>query len=251
VTFGLVGVHFLNDMNPKYIIGTGYFCKPDQPYEQFYPIWWENTWKYAKPERVIVLANGGCSILNAPGQWIPLSGNLGHVHDLNTHHKPYDFSGWSTAFCTLAMLAYSDECDFIFKEQDVLAFGPWVERMYSEIGKGGMIFGRSKLFPSCQSLVLIRHWFIPKFVARYLGSGSQQSKEQENELKFARFRKADPDLFKQVSFGHDRDRPFNVKDEVFYLQQIKGHEMKMLVDAGLLSADTPILENSWAPNLVK
>lgn len=202
--------------------------------------------KYASPERVLVLASGGHSVPNAPGQWIPLSGDLGHVHDLNNHRKPYHWCGWSMAFCTLAMLAYFDECDFVWKEQDVLAFGPYVERMYAEIGDAGMIFGKAKCMPAVQSLVLCKHEFIPEFVRLFLGTGSEQIKANEGELKFMRLEQQNPGRFARYSFGCDRDRPLPINDPVWYAQHLNAAEMQQIVDAGLLPRDTPILANRWA-----
>lgn len=209
----------------KYMIGTGYYEKPETPRSDFFSIWFQNTMRHAQPERVVVLANGGSKIDGAPGQWISMAGNLGHAHDLSEHRKPHVMCGWSAAFVTLAMLAYFDECDFIFKEQDALAFGPWVERLYEEIGTRGMIFGDNKEFACSQSVVLIRHAFIPEFVRLYMGTGSEQEKSNECELKFKRLEQANPEQFGRFSFGCDRDRPIPYDAEVFYAQQLSGEEL--------------------------
>lgn len=231
----------------NYTIGSGFHCRPGQTFDKFYPTWWDNTQKYANPKKVVILASGGNAPQKMPGSWIKLTGDLGHVHDLNNHRKPYHWCGWSMAFITTALIAYANETDFIWKEQDVLAFGPWVERMYAEIGDAGMIFGKARVMPAVQSLVLCKHWFIPEFVRVFLGSGSEQDKQNEGEQKFARLEKQHPKWFARYSFGYDRDRPFNMKDSVFYLQHVSAKETKMLVDAGLLPKETPILENTWAP----
>ncbi len=222
----------------KYTIGTGFFNPPEGKHDQFFDIWWENTMKYAKPERVIVLANGN-SIMQkyVPGEWINLPGNLGHTHDLTNGRKPYDWCGWSMAFFTLAMLAYCNETDFFFKEQDCLAFGPWVQQMYAEIGDKKCIFGSSK-FPhqqACaQSLVLVKHSFIPEFVRLYMGTGSERLKENECELKFARLEREHPDHFCRFCFGVDRDRPLPFDDVVWYCQQLKPDEVDGLRSRGLI-----------------
>ena len=233
----------------KYIIGSGYHCRPGQNFDKFYPVWYDNTVEYAKPEKVIVLASGGCYVKGdhrAPGTWIHMDGDLGHVHDLNNHRKPYHWCGWSIAFVTLALLAYFDECDFIWKEQDVLAFGSWPERMYDEIGNAGMIFGSAKCMPAVQSLVLCKHQFIPEFVRLFLGTGSEQLKSNEGEIKFKRLEEQNPGKFARYSFGYDRDRPFFINDPVFYAQHLTTSEMRFLVKSGLLPEHTPIHENYWA-----
>lgn len=220
----------------SYVIGTGFFHKigDAQKAREFFRIWYANTYRHAQPEDVFVIENGGCSSLrNLPGQQIHLTGNLGHAHEVNTGKKPHAMCGWSAIFVTLAMLAYNDEQDYVFKEQDCLAFGPWVDRMYSEIGSAGMIFG-SNQFPCAQSLVLIKHAFIPEFVKLYMQEGTEQIKGNECEHKFARMERAHPDLFKRFSFGVDRARPIPYEADVFYAQQIKPEEMDELKRRGLI-----------------
>ncbi len=217
-----------------YIIGTGYMAKPGSDQEKFYDIWYQNTMKHAKPERVIVLANGGSRIGEAPGQWINLNGNLGHTHDLTNGRKPYHWCGWSWAFVTLACIAYFDECDFIFKEQDCLAFGPWVEQLYAEIGERGMLFGHSKVMACAQSLCLIKRDFIPEFIKLYMSTGSEQDKANECELKFARLEKAHPYWFGRFCFGSDRDRPLPYDEPVFYGQQFSSEELIELKNRKLI-----------------
>lgn len=215
-------------MTPNYVIGTGFYNPSGSKAQEFYPIWYANTYRHANPERVLVLANGGSHMAaTAPGNWVYLDGNLGHAHDLSAGRKPHVMCGWSAAFVTLAMMAYSDERDFIFKEQDCLAFGPWVETMYHEIGDRGMIFGSNR-YACAQAIVLCRHAFIPEFVRLYMGEGSEQAKSNECELKFARLERQHPDLFGRFSFGVDRDRPIPYDAEVFYVQQIQPGELAEL-----------------------
>jgi hypothetical protein len=224
----------------KYIICTGYFKPPPDrfppypiPVEDFYQLWWENTMKYAKPERVLVLAGGGHSAPNAPGQWIPLSGDLGHVHDLESGRKPYHWTGWSMTIMSLLLLAYYDECDAIWKEQDVLAFGPWVETMYEEIGDKGLIYGQAKCMPAVQSIFLCKHWFIPRFVRMFLGTGSEQYVENEGERKFQSLGETYPQVFTRYSFGVDRDRPLPFDSKVWYAQHLNAEELNELKARGL------------------
>lgn len=230
----------------KYLIGTGFHSNAGdkgnpktaglRPVD-FWSLWHENTIKYARPapERIAVIGSGnGIQPFPFGTQWIALSGDLGHVHDLNEHLKPYHWCGWSMALVTLALLAYQNECDFVFKEQDVLAFGPWVERMYAEIGSAGMIFGRARCMPAVQSLLLCKHEFIPEFVRLFMSTGSEQEKRNEGELKFARLERDHPSLFTRYSFGYDRDRPINYDDEVFYLQHTTPDELKELRRRGLV-----------------
>ncbi len=38
----------------------------------------------------------------------------------------------------------------------------------------------------------------------------------------------------KLTFGYDRDRPFNVKDKIFYIQQIKTQELQILENEKLI-----------------
>lgn len=227
----------------KYLIFSGFHNRPGQTWDLFYPIWYNNTLKYSNPERIIVLASGNCRVPDARGQWITLAGDLGHTHDLSNGRKPYHWCGWSITLVTGLLLAYANECDAIFKEQDVLAFGPWVDRMYSEIGDKGMIFGKANVAPAVQSLVLCKHWFIPEFVRLYMGTGSEQLKENEGELKFARLEQENPNLFGRYSFGYDRDRPINYEDEVFYAQHLNPQELQEMKQRNLIDDELPDFSN--------
>ena len=135
----------------------------------------------------------------------------------------------------LAMLAYVNECDFIYKEQDSLCFGPYVDTMYSEIGSHSCIFGSSVLMGSHASPMLIKHSFIPEFVRLYLGTPAENKPDQIGEVKFARLQHEHPDQFCRYSFGVDRDRPFDVKAPVWTGQKFTRDELLQLRDAGLIS----------------
>lgn len=219
----------------NYDLGTGYFSRPGHGAEQFFRIWWENTMKYAKPHRVIVTACGGSKIDGAPGQWITLDGDLGFIGQILSGEKKYPLPSCGVEICAQAMLAYLDERDFIFKEQDLLAFGPWVERLYAEIGDMGLIMGRQKCMPCAPSLMLIRHWFIPEYVRWYMGSEAENTADTVMESKIERLAKQMPDKVGYHSFGCDRDRPIPLDDEVFYAQKLNQDELREMMRRGLIS----------------
>ena len=131
--------------NLDYIIGTGFHARPNCGQEWFWKLWLDNTKRYAAPREVIVLASGGVyPDLDhewPATNWFYLSGDLGHCGQILSGAKPYHYAGGSMAVLTLAMLCYMNEADFVYKKQDTLAFGCYVERMYAEIGNKGCIFG--------------------------------------------------------------------------------------------------------------
>lgn len=228
----------------KYTLGTGYYKDPE-----FSKIWWERVLRSATPtpdKIVCISVNGQQAPIGGNAKWlsqIVLLGNLGHVGDL-LKGKERDFCGWSAAVLALAMIAYCNETDFIFLESDCLAFGPWVEQMYKDMGEADMVFGgkmEAAPFMQCaQGLFLVRHRFIPEFVSGFIrmGSDSRLSAEGKTdnlpEDKFHRLREMFPDRIKTLSFGVDRCKPIPYDSPVFYCQQITPEELQILHDKGLL-----------------
>lgn len=170
---------------------------------------------------------------------IPTNYNLGHIGDLLNGTSRHVFCGWSASMLAGAMIAYNCGKDMVYKESDCLAFGPWMQTMYNELGSAGLIFGRKHQsepwMPCSQSLFLVRHSYIPTFVSRYLALGTDNDVNNLPETKFQRLEEADWDNVKRLSFGYDRERPVNFRDPVFYLQKITTSEMQELIKRGLVS----------------
>jgi hypothetical protein len=229
---------------PRYVIGTGFHSNPGPQGDAlawFYSkIWLANTAAHSTPQTIYVLATGEGKRPPMEGEttvWIELYGDLGHCGDLLSGKKNYHFGGWTMTMLTGAMMAYQCEADFIFKEQDTLAFGPWVERMYEEIGPRGCIFGSCRLMGAANSLMLIRHAFIPEFVRLYLGTGPETNEANLGEKKIAKLQADYPAKFCRFSFGFDRDRPLDLKAPVWYGQKFTAAELWQIRDAGLIAFD--------------
>lgn len=220
----------------KYITGSGYFSKPNSGLEWFYNLWWENVHKYSNPDRVFILAMGGCRIPAASGSWIELDGDLGHVHEILNKLRPFPYCGNGIALCILALIAYCNESDFVYHEQDALAFGPYVEKMYEELGDGGMIMGKQKCQPVANSITLMRHSFIPEFVSWYLTSAAEDTPGTIGEHKFGRWAESNNKI-RFYSFGCDRDRPIPMDDPIFYAQKFNRQELLELKTRGLITFD--------------
>src|SRR5271157_1457781 len=216
----------------SYILGTGYYSNGRNGLDWFAKVWLENTFLFADPlpERIVVVSVGGSHPPYpamgldgiTPINVLDLTGNAGHVHQLlgiSKPHKPYHYCGVTATFATLASLAYANECDFVYKEQDCLAFGLWVQQMYDELGGHSMAFGRCRIMGSAQSLFVIRHQFLPSFISYLFRSGSERDHMNLPEHKFSRLLIEMPDQVKYLSFGYDRDRPLNMTDMVWYAQK--------------------------------
>jgi len=217
-------------MSNRYLIGSGFFARRESQ-KWFYHIWEDNTFNTTSPAKVLVLSAAGQKLDSSRVQWTVLNGDLGHV----VSGVKAAWSGWSISMCTLALMAYAEECDFIFKEQDALCFGPWVNQMYAELGTASMICGRNRSMVVANSVFLVRHDWIPMFVSTYLGMGDERDPKDLGEQKMFKMICKFPKICKFYNFGYDRDRPFNPKDAVFNVQQLTSGELILLRDHGLIS----------------
>lgn len=233
----------------NYTLFTGHYL-PNAPIDDFHAIWVEAIDRYVDPapNRVVVLSVGDSwtraheDRIIAPMRFlhdvVDMTGNLGHVHDLLDRKKPYAFCGWSMAFLTGCMIAYMNETDALFLEQDCLAFGPWVERAYRDMGSGDMVFGgpmkSAPYMPTAQALVLVRHEFIPQMVAAYLKMGTDANPVNLPEHKFQKLQRHFGTRIRHLSFGVDRERPIPYDAEVFYVQKLAPDELAELKRRGLI-----------------
>ena len=217
----------------KYIIYTGY-VKDVTPSnyagrnaQDFFNIWYSNTRKYTNAPihifgpHIPVLDNTENIKSIAEYQ------NLGHVGQYINGTKQGIWCGWTAGVVYGMVDAYIRNVDFIYKEQDCLAFGNYIDKMYSEIEDGGIIMGNYSLLPCAQSLFLVKRNYIPE-VIKFLAND-----EDRHVLPEDKFNKI-PNQ-KRLSFGYDRDRPFYVEDEIFYIQQISMADMDTLVNTKLIT----------------
>lgn len=228
-------------MGMRYLLGSGYVEKTDWQRE-FMPVWLANIQKASPaPSRIVVISNMGSSLPVSSGilDEIMLDGNLGHFMDLLNGNKTHQMSGWMGSIVALALIAYCDESDFVYFEQDCLAFGPWLTKLYESLGDRGVIFGRkhqSAPWMSCsQSLFIVRHSYIPKFVRLILEQPPQNTSENLGEHIFVRLMEQFPAEWNQFDWGPgDRERPLDLGREVFYGQQWSREEVEDLRNRGLL-----------------
>lgn len=233
----------------SYSITTGYWCGEGgfrggdtASKSEFFNLWVSNTLKYSEPKRIFVINPNSLVLPNDLREdicsWIHLDHNFGHVHDMHGNDYRFRFCGWTQSFVMGAMLAYANNTDFIYKEQDCLAFGRWVERLYEDMEKGSkkMLLGMES-FPGMrieQSLVIIKHDFILEFLKELFdlplpdgGLGKMLP-----EAKFASIMDKRPEIG-QMSFGIGRGRPI-IFDEPFYVQQLNREELALLSNFGLV-----------------
>lgn len=226
----------------RYLLGSSYFDGGDERRRAFSKLWHLNQIKTdlvnPAPTRTVIIAEGGSlpTFTGPTSDTVYLTGDLGHIGAHLNGSKPYEFTGWSASMCALAMMAYIDVADFIYRESDCLAFGPWVHQMYKDLGDGKFIFGpkqTSAPWMSCsQSLFLVKHDFIPAFVRAYLSLGKDASTLGED--KFVKMDQMMPGTARHLTFGYDRMRPIQWEDPVFYMQQCSDADINEARSRGLI-----------------
>lgn len=223
----------------RFLLGSSFFS--NTPFKREVDAAWHHNLQRmdVRPASMVSIWEGGLWNhwdFRGRTQEVNLTGDLGHIGAHLNNSKPHHLTGWSASMCALAMLAYVDEADFIYKESDCLAFGPWVPKMYEDIGDGEFLFGppmTSAPWMSCaQSLFMVKHHFIPAFVSTYLSLGPDRAHLGED--KFIHVANCYPNLTRKLSFGVDRMRPIPWDDKVFYFQQPTPEELAECYNRNLL-----------------
>lgn len=227
---------------PRIFVGSSYFDRRQADRPEFLKIWIENTKRcFPNPTRVVLVAEAGSRIPFAlPENYdvVNLSGDLGHVSMLERGEKKNAFAGWTGSMLALAMLAYCDEADFLYKESDCLAFGDIEGQMYRDLtDEGDIVFGHAHPvapgMPSSQSLFLVRHRFIPEFVSTYISYGGDATIHGEHKMCKLRDRFGGARI-RMLSFGQDRCRPIEWHRSPLYLQQIYPEELAEMKTRNLI-----------------
>lgn len=219
----------------KYFLGSSFFenGRHGRDYRHSFSLAWHynNLKMPVQPSRTVVICEAGSRRPTFAGvDNVNLSGDLGSIGQHLHGEKKFEFTGWSAAMLALAMLAYVDESDFVYKEEDCLFVGDCVAQAYKDMGDGSMVFGRkmtSAPWQACaQSFFIVKHDFIPTFVSEYISLGRDGTADNVGELKFVKLEQAfGTNLVRRLSFGIDRERSMPFDDPVWYVQQVTPEEL--------------------------
>lgn len=218
---------------------TGFWAKPgDKEKVRFLEIWLRNTSRQCDPADIFILNVSDRPLGLDVGNWINVGHNLGHVGDLDLRSpdRRLQLGGWAAGYMLGALIAYSREADFIYKEQDCLAFGPWVDRMYQELDSTNakMLVGRFDHHLQIeQSLTIVKHEFITTLVREYLAIPTDDS-DLRPELKFLRIMEKHSEHIRFLSFGFGRNRPLDLDAPVFYCQHLTNTDLEAMKKRGLI-----------------
>lgn len=192
--------------------------------DEWYDIWWKNT---TTQEHTYINIFGPDTPINQSARQIAEYPNLGYIGDY-IHGKLHGkWCGWSAGVVFGMMHAYINQVDFLYKEQDCLWFGDGIiDQMYKEIGDKDIIFGSCKLMAHAQSLFLVKRDAIPDIISQL---AQNDDSKVLPEAKFGKLMNST-----KLSFGYDRDRPFNISDRYWYIQQVSESELNILQENKLL-----------------
>lgn len=196
--------------------------------QNFFNLWYKNTRKYI-PNKDIFLLGPDVPDLSLT-QNVKILGkyaNLGHIGDYLTNIKTGRWCGWTAAVVLGLAHSYAAGTDFIYKEQDCLSFGNYIERMYNDCKDHDIVYGSCSAMGVAQSLFLVKRDAIPDIIASL---SKDEDRDVLPEYKFTRL----PVRQKRLSFGYDRDRPFNESDDCFYIQQLSTQDIEKLNNKALI-----------------
>ncbi len=211
-------------MNP-YIIGTGFYSslKDFEAKYEFFKVWSLNYPAIERPKRIIVVDNSAVGLPIDHPNIIKIFNNLGRNEDTIPGGGSH-LRGWSMSWIIPALIAYSEGCDFVYKEQDCLAFGDWLPA----IKKGRMAVGHNSIMPCEQSLFWIERDFIPIYLAPYLGHRLPDSYMMtEDKMVDVGALFGNDFQFHDLPFGRERPLTFHT-DRPWYAQRFTQQEMEEL-----------------------
>lgn len=233
----------------RYTIITGYH---DSPFNQegqdtvpFFRTWLSNT-RDRFPDALDVYVMDTKPARLPPEsrdvRWLGMLNNPGHVHHLD--HKLVDFPprlcGWSLCFITGALLAYYNNSDLLFKEQDCLAFGSVIDKAYEALGSAGVMTGSVEDSLGVgleQSLVLMRRDFIPDFCSRLLAHPRNDGGPNflRPEAKWRELLQSGEGALFPFGYGRRRPKALPPDDEAWYIQKVTPDELRILREKGKVS----------------
>lgn len=221
-------------MNPLIITG---FCATKDNYEfrrSFFDLWLKNT----GDSDIVVIDNNEVTPLavdNPRVRVIRINHNLGSIESHIGKFRPH-LLGFSAGWIIGAMIAYSENRDMLYKEQDCLWFGPALQEIVRRAESTDMLvqMGYAVSAPARVECCLfwVRHGFITEFIVKYMeqsqGDGVKTPEEKFNHIAGSDNRIA------PLGFGVGRDRPLPSDHPVWYAQKITADEVEDLKRRGLL-----------------
>lgn len=199
---------------------------------EFLDIWLANT-----PGEIVIVDNSVRPlVLTEPRvRIIRINNNIGFYQQFKGCYRPY-LLGHTVSWMSGVLVAYSENRDMIYKEQDCLWFGEALNNLVQRAAELDLIaqFGYAKSSPSRveSCLFWIRCDFLIEFMTKYCeiseGDGLVTCEE-----KFNRISRYDPRIT-AIIFGVGRDRPLPKGEKTWFAQKFSVGELKELKETGLI-----------------
>jgi hypothetical protein len=185
---------------------------------------------------IVVVNNSEFKLPDKPKvRVIDVEGNLGHVGSIMGQFRPH-VAGFTMSWMIPALIAYSDGRDFIYKEQDCLAFGDWETSIVEEAASRKLLAAFGSCDPAVaaceQSLFWIQRDFITEFVWSYLSFPDGDGKILP-ETKFSNMAGRDFRIGR-FSMGVGRSRPIPAEQIPWYAQKFTADELARLKESKLI-----------------
>ena len=222
-------------MSDTVLIGTGFYATADNYERQlrFLDVWLENT----KEQDIVIVDNSVRPLVLADPRVrvIRLNKNKGHAEAFKGEFRP-QLLGMSITWIIGAMIAYNEDKDFVYKEQDCLCFGPWAEELHKrgEFYKLVVQMGYAVCTPARVECCLfwVKNFYIVEFISKYTEISDGDGKITPEE-KFDHVSHLDRRIA-PIPFGVGRDRPLPYDDPVWYGQRFTDEEMSELRERRLI-----------------
>lgn len=206
-------------MQHRYVIGSGWYCNYNRVWcnggnrysrtVEFHELWKTVLWNYSNPAAVLITSNSSPILLPPdPREQIV---TLKRGNELGSL-----LSGWGCSFIMGAMTAFCMERDFFYVEQDCLAIGDWVDRIYWEANRFSEHFFAGSPIPGTAyqlqtDLIFVPYKLIPHVVQGFI-TAPYDLGHDEYQLGGCRV----PCRFNP--FGVGRIRPFDLSSPAVNIQ---------------------------------
>jgi hypothetical protein len=223
-------------MNKQALIGSGFYS--DEASHAAKMEFFENIWlKNVGARDIVIVDNSESRIGITESNWfriVRIEENLGHVGSFIGQYRPI-LLGWSMSWLIPAMIAYSENRDFIYFESDALAFGDWEQSILDDAKQKNlsMAYGAGSKWACCeQSIFWIQHDFIIEAIWKYLsipeGDGMVLPEDKfrimsERDMRVGMF-----------SMGCGRNRPLPLDEKTWFSQKFDSEELLELKKRGLI-----------------
>lgn len=217
------------------LIGTGFYATAENYENQlrFLDIWLANT-----PKHNIVIIDNSVRplVVDDPRvRIVRLNSNKGHVDQHKGEFRP-QLLGVSICWIIGAMMAYNDDCDYVYKEQDTLCFGPWMEELYKRADFYKLVVQMGYALSTPARVECCLFWvdydYIIEFICKYTeiseGDGKITPEEKFDHISRLERRIA------PISFGVGRDRPLPFDAPIWFGQRFSKEEMNIMRERKLI-----------------